>query len=136
MHVQTDKTFLTGLHSCCNVSFFPPTFLVTHSNTLPLNFLYLPEKVAAEDETEHEDEEADAQHNDIHIEREVIDVRRHAAVVFRTLRTQTTQASCQEEFADTEYRLSTHLPCRVKVKNVNVTKFDLNLISFYNFLYG
>lgn len=43
--------------------------------------LHLPEKVAAEDEAEHEDEEADAQHNDIDIEREVIDVRRHAAVV-------------------------------------------------------
>lgn len=49
----------------------------------------LPEKVAAEDEAEHEDEEADAQHNDVHIERQVVDVRRHSAVVFRT---QTTQA--------------------------------------------
>lgn len=43
--------------------------------------LHLPEKVAAEDEAEHEDKEADAQHNDIDIERKVIDVRRHAAVV-------------------------------------------------------
>ena len=59
-----------------------------------------PEKVATEDEAEHEDEEADAQHNDIDIEREVIDLRRHAAVVFRALRTQTTQASWQEEIAE------------------------------------
>lgn len=43
--------------------------------------LHLPEKVAAEDEAEHEDKEADAQHNDIDIERKVVDVRRHAAVV-------------------------------------------------------
>lgn len=57
--------------------------------------LYPPEKVAAEDEAEHKDEEADAQHNDIHIEWEVVDVRRHAAVVFRAMRAQTTQASCQ-----------------------------------------
>lgn len=56
--------------------------------------LYPPEKVAAEDEAEHKDEEADAQHNDIHIEWEVVDVRRHAAVVFRAMRAQTTQASC------------------------------------------
>lgn len=65
--------------------------------------LHLPEKVAAEDEAEHEDKEADAQHNDIHIEREVIDVRRHAAVLFRAMKTQTTQASCQEKFADTDH---------------------------------
>lgn len=58
---------------------------------------HLPEQVAAEDKAEHEDKEADAQHNDIHIEWEVIDVRRHAAEVFRALRSQTTQASCQEE---------------------------------------
>lgn len=56
-----------------------------------------PEKVAAEDEAEHEDEEADAQHDDVHVEREVVDVRRHAVVVFRALTTQTTKASCQEE---------------------------------------
>ena len=98
--------------------YFPSTFLSltfsTHSQSpspppsqnLPS---HLPEKVAAEDEAEHEDEEADAQHNDIHIEREVIDVRRHAAVVFRALRTQTTQASWQEEFADKGYILDTHL---------------------------
>lgn len=51
------------------------------------NLLHLPEKVAAEDEAEHEDEQADAQHNDVHVEWEVIDVRRHAAVEFRSLRT-------------------------------------------------
>lgn len=61
---------------------------------------YLPEKVAAEDEAEHEHKKADAQHDDIHIEREVIDLRRHAAVVFRAPRSRTTQASWQEEFAD------------------------------------
>lgn len=57
----------------------------------------LPEKVAAEDEAEHEDEEADAQDDDIDVEGEVVDVRRHAAVVFRAMKTQTTKASCQEE---------------------------------------
>lgn len=72
----------TGLLYVCHL--FPTGF---HS--------HLPEKVAAEDEAEHEDKEADAQHNDVHIEREVIDVRRHAAEVFRALRTQSTQASCQ-----------------------------------------
>lgn len=78
---------------------FAPTFPVCLSHTVYLaifcpHYLYLPEKVAAEDEAEHEDKEANAQHNDIDIEREVVDVRRHAAVVFRALRTQTTQASC------------------------------------------
>lgn len=63
--------------------------------------LHLPEKVAAEDEAEHEDEEADAQHNDIHIEGEVVDVRRHAAVVFRALKTQTTKTPCRGECPDT-----------------------------------
>lgn len=62
--------------------------------------LHLPEKVAAEDEAEHEHKEADAQHNDIDIEWKVIDVRRHAAVVFRAPRSRTTQASWQEEFAE------------------------------------
>lgn len=76
------------------------TCLLLYLSTFPLDlshlfpgFSHLPEKVAAEDEAEHEDKQADAQHNDIHIEREVIDVRRHAAEVFRALRTQTTQAS-------------------------------------------
>lgn len=59
--------------------------------------IHLPEKVAAEDEAQHEDEEADAQDDDIDVEREVVDVRRHAAVVFRAMETQTTKASCQEE---------------------------------------
>lgn len=86
---------------CCTFCAFPhifhrATFLpFTQSIFLP-NLPHLPEKVAAEDEAEHEDEEADAQHNDIHIEREVIDLRRHAAVVFKALTTQT-QASWQEE---------------------------------------
>lgn len=62
--------------------------------------LHLPEKVAAKDEAEHEHKKADAQHDDIHIEREVIDLRRHAAVVFRAPRSRTTQASWQEEFAE------------------------------------
>lgn len=61
---------------------------------------HLPEKVAAEDEAEHEHKEADAQHNDIHIERKVIDVRRHAAVVFRAPRRRTAQASWQRELVE------------------------------------
>lgn len=35
--------------------------------------LHPPEQVAAEDEAEHEDEEADAQHNHVDVEREVVD---------------------------------------------------------------
>lgn len=94
--------------SCFSSSLSPQIF--SHPVHLPPKpSPHLPEKVAAEDEAEHEDKEADAQHNDIHIEREVIDVRRHAAVVFRALRTQTTQASWQEEFADKGYILDTHL---------------------------
>lgn len=84
-------------------SLSPQMFTVTLSTFLP----NLPEKVAAEDEAQHKDKKADAQHNDVYVEREVIDVRRHAAVVFRALRTQTTQASWQEEFTDTDYILVT-----------------------------
>ena len=87
-------TFCAFSHVFHVATLFP--FIPTQSIFLP-NLPHLPEKVAAEDEAEHEDEEADAQHNDIHIEREVIDLRRHAAVVFKALTTQTTQASWQEE---------------------------------------
>lgn len=104
----------------------PPRFSVTQFIFLP-NPLYLPEKVAAEDEAEHEDEEADAQHNDIHIEWEVIYVRSHAAVVFRALSTQTTQASCQE-FANTDYKPYT---CCYLVQHVSLSK-----LCPYYFLYG
>lgn len=88
MPVQTAKIIYTRLNHCSDSLSHPGLW-----------HLHLPEKVAAEDETEHKDKEADAQHNDIHIEREVVDVRRHAAVVFRVLRTQTTQAPCKKEFA-------------------------------------
>lgn len=103
--LQRHVSFCTLPHFSCIFLTYIPGF---HS--------HLPEKVAAEDEAEHKDKEADAQHNDIHIEREVIDVRRHAAEVFRALRTQTTQASCQE-FANTDYILGTHLAVKSNMLN-------------------
>lgn len=37
-------------------------------------FVFLPEQIAAEDYTQHEDEHADAQYNDVHVERQTVDV--------------------------------------------------------------
>lgn len=37
-------------------------------------FWFLPEQIAAEDYTEHEDEHAYAQYDDVHIERQTVDV--------------------------------------------------------------
>lgn len=37
-------------------------------------FGFLPEQIAAEDYTEHEDEHAYAQYDDVHIERQTVDV--------------------------------------------------------------
>lgn len=78
--------------------------------------LHLPKKVAAEYEAEHEQKEADAQHGDIHVEGKVIDLRRHAAVVFRGARSWTTQASWKEEFA--EGNVSDHFS-ELRVKDVS-----------------
>lgn len=37
-------------------------------------FGFVPEQIAAEDYTEHEDEHAYAQYNDVHVERQTVDV--------------------------------------------------------------
>lgn len=37
-------------------------------------FVFLPEQIAAEDYAQHEDEHADAQYNDVHVERQTVDV--------------------------------------------------------------
>lgn len=40
-----------------------------------------PEQVATEDDTEHKDEQADAQHDDVDVERKIVQLfRRHIAV--------------------------------------------------------
>lgn len=40
-----------------------------------------PEQVATEDDTEHEDEQADAQHDNVDVERQMVQIfRRHIAV--------------------------------------------------------
>lgn len=43
--------------------------------------VYAPEQVATEDDTEHKDEQADAQHDDVDVERQIVQLfRRHIAV--------------------------------------------------------
>lgn len=51
-----------------------------------------PEQVATEDDTEHKDEQANAQHDDIDVERQMVQIfRRHIAVW--TLQSYSTKAA-------------------------------------------
>ena len=96
-------------YSCtvCTVVSVYQYFLPRHYYPSPLeSFLKhfpIPEQIAAKDEAEHEDEEANAQHNDVHIEREVVDVRRHVGAVLRVrvlLETPKTHLTSWEEEQD------------------------------------
>lgn len=54
----------------------------------------IPKEIATEDETEHEDEQANSQNDDIDVEGEVVDLfRRHLAVGVGTQQSYTTQTS-------------------------------------------
>ena len=74
--------------------------ILCSSLTLPqpwLSVCLVPEEVAAEDEAEHDDEEANAQDDDVEVERQVEELLgRHLAVEFGVLQSKVTQTPWEE----------------------------------------